>query len=690
MKKRGSFLFILVLTTAFSFYRAGSFVAMAAEQIAGPTAGPETENEPAFDSEPETVNESAAEPEDEPAIKSEPGAADGSATEPEPEDEPVIKSEPGAADGSAAEPEPEDEPVIKSEPGAVGGSAAETEPGSNDESTAEIGPGQNDSRSAGPETVQIMETAILLETEESVSTGSALMEWLESHKNTGGTVKLTDHVTLDGEYCYCPDGPDMPAVFVNTDRYTVTVTGEIELLSDNHLTFYGRPDGKGIFYVAEKGMLSMQSITVESETRALWQEEGAGLAVSDCRTTGSIHYAETPFVVEPDPVCVVVEKGQTVNDVLPEYLPCRINRQGEVSSDDSVPLVWNLEGTERQQEERLRFQIQGSFLHAASAEPVRCTVVYNDYPLTFEEVHASVNGNSYIFKGWYTKPEEACPYTLISEYSFDAENWLVSNETMVDGTCADFVIVADRGQSDRASHPYIYIRLQRNDNGTRYFSNILCYAVDDLNFVEDIGGSRGGGTSIINPPDEPQQETGGSSSEEKKPKQKPDSDIHEEDAKSEAPAEATKANEESGVSDSSGGTTSAVLSKVDVSDINVGQPLYAEAANTDVDRALYAAGTQSAENPSSYTDTEYTESETDENISKGDSDVTGKEETVTALSAYGENGENLSHMGESALRTASRRDNYLMIAAGFVLLSAFAGAAGFYLRSGYSHSGTKR
>lgn len=620
MKKRGSFIIILVLTTAFSFYRAGSPVAMAAEQIAGPTAGPEAENE------------SAPEPE--------PGVADRPATETE------------------DEPEPE----------------------------------QNADHTVEPETERIMEYTAEPEPEESVSTGQALMEWLESHKNIGGTVKLTDHVTLDGVYCYCPDGPNMPTVYVDTNQYTITVTGVAEFMSDHHLTFSGRPDGKGIFYVAEKGTLSMQGITVESETRALWQEEGAGLVVSDCRTTGSIRYAETPFVVEPDPVCVVVEKGQTVNDVLPEYLCCRVNRQGEVSSDDTVPLVWNLEGTERQQEERLRFQMQGFFLHAASVEPVRCTVVYNDYPLTFEEVHASVNGNSYIFKGWYTKPEEACPYTLLSEYSFDAENWLVSNETMVDGTCADFVIVVDGGQYDRAAHPYIYIRLQRNDNGTRSFSNVLCYAADNLDCVEDIGGSRGGGTSIINPPDEPQQETGGSSSEEEKPKQKPDSGIHEEDAKPEAPADTVKAKEESGVSDSAGSTTSVVPSKADGPDGNAGQPLYAEAANTDADRALYAAGARDAENPPSYTDTEYTESETDDNdnTGKGDSDDTGKEETVTALPAYGENGENLSHMGEGALRTENRRDNYLMIAAGFALLSAFAGAAGFYIRSGYSHSGTKR
>ena len=51
-----------------------------------------------------------------------------------------------------------------------------------------------------------------------VSSGPALIEWLEVHKETGGTVKLSDDVVLDGYYCYCPNGVNRPAVFVDTDK----------------------------------------------------------------------------------------------------------------------------------------------------------------------------------------------------------------------------------------------------------------------------------------------------------------------------------------------------------------------------------------------------------------------------------------------------------------------------------------
>ena len=112
------------------------------------------------------------------------------------------------------------------------------------------------------------DSAVAMANEEStpdfVSNGPALIEWLETHKDIGGTVKLTDHVVLEEDYTYCPNGINRPTVFVDTDQYTITVTGEIELMSDNHLIFSGQPDGKSIFYVAPKGALSMMGVAVES------------------------------------------------------------------------------------------------------------------------------------------------------------------------------------------------------------------------------------------------------------------------------------------------------------------------------------------------------------------------------------------------------------------------------------------
>ena len=536
-----------------------------------------------------------------------------------------------------------------------------------------------------PESLQTTESAPDL-----VSTGPALIEWLESHKNTGGTVKLTDHVTLDGYYCFCPNGINKPAVHVDTDQYTITVAGEIEFMSDNQLTFSGQPDGNGIFCVAAQGMLSVAGIAVESGRCALWQEEGAGLVIEDCRISGSVHYADIPFVTERNLVCIVVDKGQTLQDVLPSHISCTVNRQGKLSHNEMVPLTWNLEGSDRQQEERRRFQIQGSFLHAASAAPVSCTVVYNDYPLTFTDVAASVSGSMYMFRGGYTKPEGALPIKVLSEYSFDGDNWITYDETNVTYYNEGFFIALQSEERDAASYPNIYIRLQWNDNGTPLFSNVLCFAADNLEYVEDIGGSRGGGTSITNPPEEPQKTAEDTVSKEEKPAPAANQDTDSGNAGSEAPQDTNQTESGAGSHDSNAADAGRVFSAIP-SKINAGQSANAESVNNNGKQPKHTESKVSNTEQSLYTDSETdiadnsvrntSTSVNNENTDRNDSDISEKEETVTALSVYGVNSAPSPVINEQTLRSGIRGGNALVIAAGFVLLSVIAGIVGFYLQS---------
>ena len=482
---------------------------------------------------------------------------------------------------------------------------------------------------------------------DSVSTGTALVEWLELHKNTGGTVKLADHVIMDGTYNYCPDGANKPSVLVDTGQYTITVTGEIDFLSDNQLTFSGQPDDKALFCVAEKGMLSMQGVAVESGQYALWQEEGAGLVVGGCRILGNIHYADTPFVVYQDAVCVVVEKEQTLHDVLPEQIICTVNRQGKLSYNEQVPISWELAESSKQQEQRRRFRLQGSFVQAASVEPALCTVAYNDYPLTFTEVRAAVSGSWYTFKGWYTKPEKSLPITVISEYSFDGENWIVNDEEYVTDPKASFLIAFKCDPCDLAAHPNIYIRLQWNDNGTPYFSNILCYAAGNLECMEDIGGSRGGGTSITNPPDEPQISAGTAAPEKEEPSDHANRDNDSGNTGLETSADTNP-------TESGGG-----------------------AGNTYEEQPLHAE-TQKAGQSS------FSEDKIDNNVI--DSNKPGNKENIS----HSDSG-NSEKVVEAVAAISVKRENHagntIVMSAGFVLLAVIAGIAGFCV---HSRSGTKR
>ncbi|MBD5444434.1 MAG: hypothetical protein HDR29_02660 [Lachnospiraceae bacterium] len=529
---------------------------------------------------------------------------------------------------------------------------------------------------AESETEPTTENASVSETTtDYISTGPALIEWLESHKNTGGSAKLTDNVVLDGYYAFCPCSINMPSVFVDTDKYTITIAGEIEFLSDDHLTFLGQPDGKGIFYVAPKGSLSISGVLVESGQCALWQEEGAGLVLEDCHISGSIHYADTPFVMYNRSVCVVVEKGQTVNDVLPTQLACTVNRQGDFSYNEAVPVSWMLEGTEKQQEERLRFQVQGSFLQAASSEALCCTVVYNDYPLTFTDMKASLSYNAYFFLGGYTKPEECLPITVISEYSFDGENWQIYKEKVVSNASADFELCLASEQWDTEAYPNIYIRQQWNDNGTIHFSNVLCYAADNLECEQDIGGSRGGGTSITNPPDEPQQIAIEPSSEETDKNAKSNSDSGK--AKSGVPS-VTNQTENGGSDNGADSAGDVQSSNSDSKNTNTEQPSNTGSQNASAAQ-LSNAGLQNASEGQSL----HSESETDNDVR-----IASGSENKESNNHSDSNSVNPLQITEHTLHSGIIRGNSIVIAIVFVVLSVIAGIVGF--RAHASLSGTNR
>ena len=649
----------IVITVLFMliFYRVDSTPAMAAEENTESFAGPQTSGESADlrEEETEETGEPAVLPEEETEETGEPAALPEEETE-ETEEPAVLPEEETEETGEPAV-LPEEETEETGEPAALPEEEAEGTGASADLLEAE------------PEDIQV--AMIRKESEDTVSTGPELMEWLDSHKNTGGTVRLLDHIVLDQDYSFFPNGSNMPAVYVDTDRYTITVTAEVELSSDSQLTFSGEPEGKGIFCVAKKGMLSILGIAVESQQCALWQEEGGGLVVSSCHVSGDVHYADTPYVMYwKEALCAVVEKGQTVNEVLPSQISCTVNCQGRLCYGEPIPVLWNLEGSEKQQEERLRFSVQGVFLNGVSLKQPSCTVAYNDYPLTFTEVEASSNGFSYTFQGGFTAPEEALPFTVMAEYSFDGEQWILYEEQRVTNADAGFRIDCKREQYGRMARSSIYIRLQWNDNGTRYYSNVLCYLSDNLEVVEDIGGSRGGGTSITNPPDEPQQ-SGDIPSDSADVRQEAVSDIYQTQDKE---SNSDQAGASKGISDAEPGAAEAGVVQPVTAEAGVVQPVTAEA---------------DAEPPGAANADEGWENSV--NADPGQAESSNKNE-AQSLHAKADNMQNSSPSAVGIPQTGeiypdTHRSRDIVLATGVVLLSVLAGTAAFCV---HSRSGTNR
>ena len=668
----------IVITVLFMliFYRVDSTPAMAAEENTESFAGPQTSGESADlrEEETEETGEPAVLPEEETEETGEPAALPEEETE-ETEEPAVLPEEETEETGEPAV-LPEEETEETGEPAALPEEEAEGTGASADLLEAE------------PEDIQV--AMIRKESEDTVSTGPELMEWLDSHKNTGGTVRLLDHIVLDQDYSFFPNGSNMPAVYVDTDRYTITVTAEVELSSDSQLTFSGEPEGKGIFCVAKKGMLSILGIAVESQQCALWQEEGGGLVDSSCHVSGDVHYADTPYVMYwKEDLCAVVEKGQTVNEVLPSQISCTVNCQGRLCYGEPIPVLWNLEGSEKQQEERLRFSVQGVFLNGVSLKQPSCTVAYNDYPLTFTEVEASSNGFSYTFQGGFTAPEEALPFTVMAEYSFDGEQWILYEEQRVTNADAGFRIDCKREQYGRMARSSIYIRLQWNDNGTRYYSNVLCYLSDNLEVVEDIGGSRGGGTSITNPPDEPQQ-SGDIPSDSADVRQEAISDIYQTQDKE---SNSDQAGASKGTSDAEPGAAEAGVVQPVTAEAGVVQPTVAEAGVVPITAEAGVVQPTAAEAGAVQPATANADEgwENSVNADPGQAESSNKNE-AQSLQAKADNMQNSSPSAVGIPQTGeiypdTHRSRDIVLATGVVLLSVLAGTAAFCV---HSRSGTNR
>ena len=452
---------------------------------------------------------------------------------------------------------------------------------------------QNTTQSAG---LSVSQNTTQDAEQDTVSTADEFKEWLESHKNNGGRVKLTNNIVLKEFYYFTPNGGNRPDIVVDTDTYTITAAGYIAFLSDGHLIFQGKARDKGIFHVVKGGILTLDGVFVKSESEetspqcALWQEEGAGLVLENTYTktsvTGNIHYAEAPLVTEESSVCVVVEKGQSADSLLPTEIKCTVNHQGQIWYNKPTPVSWNLAGTEKHQQNRQRFQVKGFSSQVLYYVAPKCTVVYNDYPLTFTEVDAFIRSNAYYFQGKYTKPKGELPITVAAEYSFDGRNWIRDEVKTVSNDSTGFSISFPCDEWDTDQNPSVYIRLQGEKDDKRYFSNVLRYKANSMNEAEDLGDSG----SVVNPPDKP--------SDDRKPSDH-NAGKHEQESNDKGSSDKDNA---SGTNNSSDDTSDAAAQETAQNDINT--DTYSSGHNFVTAIPENPADTQKTENADNHSNTD--------------------------------------------------------------------------------------
>lgn len=525
---------------------------------------------------------------------------------------------------------------------------------------------------------------------DTVATADEFKAWLESHKNGGGSVKLTNDIVLKEFYFFVPNGANLPDIIVDTDTYTITAAGNISFFSDGHLIFRGKAGDGGIFRARRGGMLTLDGVIVEGSAEgtdtlyAVWQEEGAGLLLgntfTECRVSGEIHYADMPFVTESASACVVVEKEQSAAGLLPTQIKCNVNYQGQIRYNEPTSVAWDLAGTEEHQEKRRRFQAQGFSSQAVFEVPPVCTVVYNDYPLTFTEVSAFMRDTVYYFQGDYTKPKGAFPLDVTAEYSFDNTSWIEGEKRTVTDDREGFQIYFSRDEWDKVQNPYIYIRLQGKIDDKTYFSNVLQYQANNMAVAEDLGGNRGGGTSIVNPPDEPKDEdSGGTSSGDRKPSgnQKPSEDHKSSHGSGSGNYQDQESSDDASDTDAFSGSDSS-------GDQAAGQDITQNVTDTSASPNGSVPGSADDGNPAA---TDIPEKPNDENndfgveeadaetSSKGTVEVISKE---LAAPASGEDGGDVSKHRQMPVDQRLDTTKNIAFVAGFVTLSAGAGVAGYF------------
>lgn len=215
--------------------------------------------------------------------------------------------------------------------------------------------------------------------EDTVSDWGELRAWLLDNRLVGGTVRLTNDITMDGMFGYLANlGPNtgkLRPVTVDCGEHTIYVQGVLELDCINEslthlLTFTGDGTEEGLLRVLPGGTLNAYYITLDAGSEdgvALSQEEGGVLNTDPARLalTGTIAYGERPTIFcEVPPLFVpalAVPDGEAPDlAALPATVEVQVKFQG-VTETQEVAVLWDTAPAAEAFAQRQRVTLQGRF-----------------------------------------------------------------------------------------------------------------------------------------------------------------------------------------------------------------------------------------------------------------------------------------------------------------------------------------
>lgn len=334
---------------------------------------------------------------------------------------------------------------------------------------------------------------------------------VEELKITGGTVSLTRDIIVSADEVYTyNNGRYGKEIVVETNGHTIFVEGYLELWP--YLTIQGNGSLQEIFHVKPGGQLRMASICIDAGENgtAVIQEEGSFLICSSEESMGLPSFSCTGNIVAADkitaaaysgynfesiPVVRIPEGSEFSTDLLPRTVKASVNRDyGDYEED--IAVVWD-ESTFPS--DSLRTLVSGSFTDEYAQyedyKPV-CLVVWesSEYPYFLNVYLESTQWYDSVFMYGYAP----CQGTVYIQASDDGENWneitgIDGYEPVVvqSGDNVDWILSYD--QSHVLSR--YYRLMQVNEDGIRYYSDIIELSEDYIFTGSDIEGGRGGEVS---------------------------------------------------------------------------------------------------------------------------------------------------------------------------------------------------
>lgn len=341
-----------------------------------------------------------------------------------------------------------------------------------------------------------------------VATFEELKQWLEAHMSTGGTVSLTDDITIPEEETYSYINSRYGKhIHIDVGDHTIYVQCHLELWP--YLSITGMGGTEGILHVLPGGRLDMTAISVSASTPdsiAIVQKPGAILIRSDmgfgdfppffCQgqiITSQAIVAEPSFIYRPEKLpTVVVAPGETFTSSM---LPSTVDSDwydGMSQHSGPLPVIWDAETFPSKKERTI---ISGSY--PAGYLPFRdasinCLVVFaQENAPVFLNSYASLYAGTTIIQLNSLSPIEG---EAALEGSYDGETWeSIENQTFEEGQ-AQWQIFYPQDQT-----PYRYFSImQQKSDGSIVYSDTLELTEENTLVASDIGGGRGGET----PPNE--------------------------------------------------------------------------------------------------------------------------------------------------------------------------------------------